>query len=398
MSEALITCPHCKQKFAITEAMSHEIEESLRAKYAREKQTLIEERDRLLEAKDREITEKLKSEKTKLEMQLREQVKHETGGELQALKERLLLQDQKLAASQRKELELLKREETLKDQQREFELESARKLAAQQDEIYKKAREKADEEYKLKLAESEKRATDAVKTAEELKRKLEQGSQQSQGEILELQLEAALRTAFPTDIIDPVPKGMTGGDVVHTVNGLGGAATILWEFKNTKAWSDGWIDKLKENQRAIKADLAVIVTRALPKGVQNCGWRDGVWVTDIDTMHGLATAVRFGLMEVMQARAAADGKHSKMELMYGYLSGNEFRARVAAVVEAFQQMQTDLSKERTAMEKLWNSREKQLQKAILNMAGMYGDLQGIIGQSLPDLKILELPGSENGQG
>ncbi len=305
--------------------------------------------------------------------------------------------DKALAAANQREAELLQKETQLDNEKRELELTVKRKLSEERDNVYRTAKEKADEENRLKLEAERKRADDAIKAAEELKRRLEQGSQQAQGEILEINLEDKLRATFKTDEFSPVPKGISGGDLVQTIRGVGGTVTILWEFKNTKSWSDGWVEKIKANQRSGKHDLAAIVTRALPKDIINCGNKDGVWICDTDSLAGIAMALRTGLLDALHARASAEGRQQKMDMLYDYLAGTEFRSRISAVVEAFAQIQGDLSKEKIAMEKIWSSREKQLQKAILNMSGLYGDMQGIIGASLPNIQILELPPGDDAQ-
>jgi hypothetical protein len=228
---------------------------------------------------------------------------------------------------------------------------------------------------------------------EDLKRKATQGSQQAQGEIAELGLEAVLSSEFPQDQIAPVPKGVRGADVVQVVvDSQGrGCGTIAWEMKNTKNWSDGWLEKLRDDQRGLKADVAVIVSSVLPKGMERFGRVDGVWITESQCVLGLATALRSSLIHVAQARSVAEGRGTKMESLYSYLTGNEFRQRVEAVVEAFVSMQGDVEKERRSMESIWAKREKQITRAITGLAGMYGDMQGIVGAPLPKVAQLEMP-------
>jgi hypothetical protein len=172
------------------------------------------------------------------------------------------------------------------------------------------------------------------------------------------------------------------------------AGTILWETKRTKNWSDSWIQKLKDDQRAAKADVAVLVSIVMPKGVNHIGNIDGVWIADFETFAGLATVLRTSIIQVAQTKITASGRGQKMELVYDYLSGQEFRHRVEAIVEPFVAMREDLDAERRSMEKVWSKREKQIQRVVKNMSGMYGDLQGIVGANLPELKILQLPSGE----
>ena len=227
---------------------------------------------------------------------------------------------------------------------------------------------------------------------EELKRKAEQGSQQLQGEVQELELEVLLSGKFPLDQIHPVPKGEHGGDVLQHVVGRFGQAcgTILWEAKRTKHWSDGWLVKLREDQRQAKAELAVIVSQALPKEVDTFDLIDGVWLTHPRSALPVAMALRQSLMEVAAARQATEGQQTKMELVYDYLMGPRFRQRVQAIVEAFSTMQEDLDKERKVIMRQWAKREEQINRVMQATVGMYGDLQGIAGKTLQEIEGLEL--------
>jgi len=210
--------------------------------------------------------------------------------------------------------------------------------------------------------------------------------------VLELELENILKAGFLHDLIEPVPKGIKGADVLQKVHNSSGqyCGTIVWETKHTKAWSDGWIVKLKDDQRRIKGEIAVILTTAMPKDVSNFAYINGVWVTDYASMIGLATAIRKNLIEVTNIKLAAVGKKEKMEIVYNYLSGAEFRQKVEAMAEAFKYMKEDLDKEKKAYAKIWAKREKQIEQVTMNIAGMYGDIHGIIGASLPEIKVLEI--------
>jgi hypothetical protein len=228
---------------------------------------------------------------------------------------------------------------------------------------------------------------------EELKRKAEQGSQQLQGEALELELEQTLRARFPRDLIEPVPKGEFGGDVLHRVLGPFDqpCGTILWELKRTKNWSDGWLTKLREDQRRAKADFALIVSNALPKDVTAFDLIDGVWVAEPRCALPVALALRQSLLELAAARHARHGQETKMELVYDYLTGPRFRHRVEAIIEKFNDMQADLDRERKWMTKQWAKREAQIRVVIDSTAGMYGDVQGIAGQALEEIEALSVP-------
>ena len=264
--------------------------------------------------------------------------------------------------------------------------------------VREQAHKEAEEQLKFKVLEKEQTITSMQKQIEELKRKAEQGSQQLQGEVQELELEALLSTKFPRDIIEPVPKGEYGGDVLQRVTSTLGQScgTILWESKRTKSWSDGWLVKLREDQRAAKAEVAVIVSQALPKGVETFELIDGVWVTHPRAAIPVAVTLRHTLIEVSSARQAMEGQQTKMEMVYQYLTGPRFRQRVQAIVEAFSSMQEDLDKEKKAITKQWAKREEQIGRVMQSTVGMYGDLQGIAGKTLQEieglgLQVLESP-------
>jgi hypothetical protein len=232
---------------------------------------------------------------------------------------------------------------------------------------------------------------------EDLKRKAEQGSQQLQGETLEVELEGLLRARFPLDSIEPVPKGEFGGDVIQRVVGPTGAASgvILWESKRTKNWSDGWLAKLRADQRTAGAEIAILISIALPKDIASFGQIDGVWVTELRYAEPLAIALRQTLIEVHSARLIQAGQSTKMELVYQYLTGPKFRHRIEAIVEKFSDMQDDLAKEKKAMMRLWAKRDAQIQAVIESTVGMYGDLQGIAGQAMQEIEGLTVPMLEN---
>ncbi|MEK7877914.1 MAG: DUF2130 domain-containing protein, partial [Pseudomonadota bacterium] len=206
-----------------------------------------------------------------------------------------------------------------------------------------------------------------------------------------------LRAKFPFDAIEPVPKGEYGGDVVQRVVGAGGqpCGTILWESKRTKAWSDGWLTKLRDDQRTAKAEIAVIVSQILPKGVETFEMIDGIWVTHPRAVLPVAAVLRQSLMEIAMARQATEGQQTKTEMVYQYLTGPRFRHRVEAIVEAFSTMQEDLDKERKAIMKQWAKREEQIERVMGATVGMYGDLQGIAGKSLQEIDGLELRALES---
>lgn len=318
--------------------------------------------------------------------------------ELGDLKNQLNEKRKQLETAQENELALRARQRTLEEKEKALDLEVNRQLDEQRSKIWDQAAEKFSNDHKLKEREKEKQLSDMRQQIEDLKRKADQGSQQMQGEVQELELESMLREAFPVDKIDAVKQGARGADILHVVTSQSGrpCGTIIWESKRTKAWSDGWIKKLKEDQREEKAEIGVIVTAVLPKNLNHFGQIDGVWITDFQSLVGLAMALRDNLANISQLKSALTGKGEKMDLIYNYLSGLEFRHRIQAIVEAFTTMQQDLESEKRSAIRGWAKREKQIQSVVHSTSGMYGDLQALIGASLPNIELLEhLTGPED---
>ena len=390
-SDPTITCPHCKTEVRLTESLAAPLVEATRAQYEAKLQA------------ERAAIAKAEAEKARLALKADIDQKAK---DLADLKGVLADRDLKLVEAQKAQTEALKKQRELDDARRELDLSVEKKVQESLAAARAQAKQEAETDLKLKMSEKEQTITAMQKQIEELKRRAEQGSQQLQGEVQELELEGLLKQSFPTDVFTPVPKGEFGGDVVHAVARGEGlvCGKILWESKRTKNWSDGWLVKLRDDQRAAKADLAVIVTQALPKGVETFGHVDGVWVTSTRTFLPLAVALRHTLLELALARQAGEGQQTKMELVYHYLTGPRFRQRVTAIIEKFEEMQTDLTKERAAMTKLWAKREMQIQAVLSATAGMYGDLQGIAGQAIETIEALDVsrltgpPGGTNTTG
>ena len=261
----------------------------------------------------------------------------------------------------------------------------------------------SQDEQKLKVMEKEQTILAMQKQIEDLKRRAEQGSQQLQGEVQEMDLENLLRMKFPFDSIEPVAKGEFGGDVLQRVISQTGqpSGAILWESKRTKNWSDGWLTKLRDDQRTAKAEISILVSQALPKGVETFDVIDGVWVTSPRAALAVAMVMRHSLLQVSMARQAHEGQQTKTEMVYQYLTGPRFRHRVEAIVEAFSSMKEDLDKERKVIMKQWAKREEQIERVMGATVGMYGDLQGIAGKTLQEiegLSLVALPGPDEEGG
>ncbi|MBK8576383.1 MAG: DUF2130 domain-containing protein [Elusimicrobia bacterium] len=316
--------------------------------------------------------------------------------EVEDLKAQLGQKSKLLDESRSQELSLRKQRQELEDRESILKLEMERRMDEERAKVRQDATAKATEEYRLREREKDKQLDDMRRQIEELKRKAEQGSQQAQGEAQELELEDVLRENFRFDDIEPVAKGTRGADVIQRVRSESGkpCGTILWESKRTRSWNDPWIQKLKDDQREAKADLCVIVSSYLPKSITRFGYYEGVWVSDFISAVGLGMALRSGIQQVAHIKNSMVGVEEKMEIMYQYLSGPEFRNRIEAIIESFKSMKSDLDLEKRSMERIWAKREKQLERMVQNTSGMYGDLQGLIGAQLPSIKALELTPSQ----
>jgi hypothetical protein len=411
MSSQKIHCPNCATEISIDDVLTRQLETQIKQELAQEaklkqqelaqKEADLQKRLEALEAGrqnlaqivTQKVAQKLEEQKSEIEKQARAQALEASGQELLNLRELLAQKDAKLDKLIKDQVELFKQKQQFEDDKKTFELEMLRKQDEIKDQLSQEIQAQTASKYQLQLAELNKKLQDAQKANQEMERKLTQGSQQTQGEVLELELEELLRREFPYDQINPVAKGVNGADITQEVYDKSGhnCGTIVWETKRTKNWTEGWISKLKDDQRHQKAEVAVIVSSVLPKDVKNFGLKDGVWIADFVAVVGLATALRAGLINVAALKAASVGKNEKMEILYRYLSGVEFKQKIEAIVESFTQMKTDLDKERRAFIKIWESREKQINRVIENTVGMYGDLEGLMGSSLPKIEMLELP-------
>lgn len=417
MTEPTIICPNCKAEIKLTESLAAPLIESTRRDYEKrlaQKDTEVAKREAALrereeaiskaqQAIDDQVAEKVRGEREKIAAEEAKKAKlalqvelEEKSKDLAELQEILKQRDIKLAEAQKAQAELLRKQRELDDAKRELELTVEQRVQEGLAATREQAKKEAEEGLKLKVLEKEQTIASMQKQIEELKRKAEQGSQQLQGEVQELELESLLSAKFPRDTIQPVPKGEHGGDVLQNVFSPRGQScgTILWESKRTKNWSDGWLAKLRDDQRRAKAEVAVIVSQALPKGMETFDQVEGVWVTHPKVVFPVASALRQMLIEVATARQASEGQQTKMEMVYQYLTGPRFRQRVQAIVEAFSAMQEDLDKEKKAIVKQWAKREEQIERVMQATVGMYGDLQGIAGKSLKEIEGLEMKALE----
>ncbi|THJ16841.1 MAG: DUF2130 domain-containing protein [Nitrospira sp. CG24B] len=418
MTEPTITCPNCKTEIKLTESLAAPLIESTRRDYekrlalkdtdmARKEESLREREDavsKAMRAIDDQVAEKLLVERAKIVSEESKKAKlalqsdiDQKAKELAELHDVLTQRDVKLAEAQKAQADLIRQKRELDDAKRELELTVEKRVQDGLLATREQAKKEAEEGLKLKVMEKEQTIASMQTQIEELKRRAEQGSQQLQGEVQELELEALLRAKFPRDTIEPVPKGEFGGDALQRVIGPLGqvCGTILWESKRTKNWSDGWLVKLRDDQRTAKADIAIIVSQTLPKDVESFDLVDGIWVTNAKSVFSLAVALRHSLIELASARQALDGQQTKTEMVYQYLTGPRFRHRVEAIVEAFSSMQEDLDREKKAITKQWAKREEQIERVMQATVGMYGDLQGIAGKSFQEIEGLELTALES---
>jgi hypothetical protein len=386
-----IKCPQCGHQFEPNEAIRDEVQKELRSQMADWKKKKDEEFQLKLE-------EQKKNVQQTLEENLRKSITSDYENKLQLLEKNNRDNEEKLKEARQKEAEVLRKEQDLKNREAEIELNVQKQLRVAREKMeedvrrieeQKTANKEAD--YQLRLKELEKQLEDQKRLAEEMRRKSEQGSMQLQGESQELLLEDMLRNAFPFDSVTEVGKGVEGADCILLVrNKLGiECGKIIFESKRTKQWSNNWIEKLKSDMRGQQADLAILVSQVYPKGMDCFGEREGIWIASFKECIGLTMALRNAIIRIAETKRSEENKGEKMQLLYNYLTGIEFRQNIEAIVEGFMAMKQSISKERIQMEKLWKEREKQLEKVLLNTSGLYGSIKGIAGASVQDIPLLE---------
>jgi hypothetical protein len=411
-----IKCPNCATVFDVENVLSADVEQKLKQRYEKQlqeslsqinndKKKLEEDQKAFDEKKKREnelFQQKLQQEKLKLESELQQQLRKSIASDyenqLRLLKQSAEENEEKLKTARQKELEFLKKEQELKSKEQELEIILQKKLLQERNGLVQQIRKEEETrnslketEYQLKLKELEKQLEDQRKLAEEMKRKAEQGSMQLQGEVQELLLEEMLRDYFPYDSIGEVGKGVEGADCIQVVrNHIGiDCGKIIFESKRTKTFNAAWIEKLKTDMRNKQADVAILVTQAYPKDMNCFGEKDGVWICSFSEVVALTTALRHTIIRIAETKKAEENKGEKMQMLYTYLTGNEFRQQIETIVEGFLSMKNSISKERIQMEKLWKEREKQLEKVLLSTSGLYGSIKGIAGASIGEIPLLE---------
>ncbi|MBL7725217.1 MAG: DUF2130 domain-containing protein [Chitinophagaceae bacterium] len=384
-----IKCPNCGHQFEPNDAIREEVEKELRSKAADWQKK-----------KNEEFQNKLEEEKRRLQQSLEENIRKNITADfenkLKLAEQNNKDNEEKLKQARQQQLDFLKKEQELKNKEAELELSVQKKLQEEREKLASEIRKLEEQrnaaketEFQLRLKEMEEKLEAQKKLAEEMKRKAEQGSMQSQGEVQELLLEEMLRTAFPFDVIVEVGKGVRGADCIQVIRNNFGqeCGKIIFESKRTKDFANDWIEKLKADMRSQGADVAVIVTQALPKEMDRFGEKDGVWICTFTEVKPVVHMLRDGIIKVSNAAKSQENRGDKMHLLYDYLTSREFADQWQAIREGFMSMKLSIQKERDAMEKLWKQREKQLEKVLLNAAHVRGSIEGISGTDV-DLNLL----------
>ncbi|MBN1436599.1 MAG: DUF2130 domain-containing protein [Sedimentisphaerales bacterium] len=408
MAEQTIVCPNCRTEIALNEAITGAIQDKIRSQLQQElqqnnlklqqRETALKEREKQTAAKEaaieQQIQQKLAHERESLTQQLEMKLRQEKEVQDKALQEELAEKNNQLKQAREQELALRKEKRELEQSRAELELTVQRKLDEERKKIAQEANEKAVEAQLLKMREKDELINSMQGKISQLQRQVEQGSQERQGEALEGQLQETLARAFPYDDFEEVVKGKRGGDILQRVHNSNGkvCGTILWESKNTKDFQRPWIDKLKQDQQNAGADIAILMTMALPREVRNFDLYEEVWITDYKSAHGLCAALRQQLINLAREKMVVAHQDSLKDVIYNYITGQDFARRIKTVVAAYRQMQQDLDKERNAMARIWKKREKQIGAVLGNMTEMYGELEGMLGQAraLPPIDTLSL--------
>ncbi len=411
-----IKCPNCGTEFDVENVLAIEIEQKYQQQYKDklnqsldkieiEKKKLEADQSSFEEKKKKEneiFAQKLQQEKLRLETEIQEQVRKSVSADyenkLRMLQTTNTDNEEKLKEARRKELDFLQKEQALNNKEAELEITLQKKLQAERATLSEQIRSQENEKnllkessYQLKLKELEMQLNEQKKLADEMKRKAEQSSMQRQGEVQELLLEAILKENFPFDVIEEVGKGVEGADCIQVVRNNSGTVCgkIIYESKRTKTWGNNWVDKLKADMRSRGADVAILVTQAFPKDMERFGEKDGIWICNFSEVNSVAHLLRNGIIKVYDITRNEENKGDKMQLLYNYLTGNEFKGQVEAIVEGFMAMKQSIMKERIQMEKMWKEREKQLEKVLISTSGMYGSVKGIAGASVGSIPLLD---------
>jgi len=406
-----VECPNCGHSIDVNELLYSQVDEQLKKKYhdelARERSrfdeqagAVAQEREQIaLERKalDAKVTAAVRDGLEAEKRKLRESIKADIVSE-QSEKDRLIQQELDEKTAQLKDFNKTKAEYSRlrreKDELKEsIEADAEKRLNERLAEDREKIRKAEEERARLNLAERDNVIAQLNQQLKDAQRKAEQGSTQLQGEVQELALEEWLAATFPLDTVEEIKKGARGADCLQTVHTRTrqNCGTIYYESKRTKGFQPGWIEKFKHDIRERGADIGVLVTESMPSDMERLGMRDGVWICTFDEFKSLCLVLRESVIRLSDAVSAQDNKGDKMGMLYDFLTGNEFRLQVEAIVEGFTQMQSDLDSEKRSMAGIWKKREKQIQKVLLNTTHMYGSVKGIAGNAIQSVSLLEQP-------
>lgn len=402
-----ISCPNCGHRFDMEGAVANELKVEFEQKLNKEKHE-IEKRYKQkaleLAARERELEEKKKKENTlfkeRLELakksqekELKEKIKDDFNMMIQSQQKELTEQTEKIKSLQEKEIKLMQAQRKLEEAKQSMAIEMEKKLSNERKVLEENIHRRLKESVELKLKEKDKQLEDQRKLIEEMRRKSEQGSMQMQGEVQELAIEEILKSEFPYDQVEEVPKGIRGADTIHTVinQHFQVCGKIIYESKRTKNFANDWIDKLKMDQRAVQAQIAVLVTETLPKNLEQFGQVNGVWVCTFQEFKSLIFVLREILLKTAEVASAQENKGDKMEMLYQFLTSEEFKLQITGIVDAFSNLKDELDREKRAMQTIWKKREKQLDLVMTNTIEMYGSIKGIAGKAIPTVHQLELP-------
>lgn len=409
-NNSTVNCPNCFTQIDVNDILKHQIEDTIRKEYqekaSRQAEELAQKNEALerakveFEAKKKQenllFAERLEKEKKAVEKELNETLKKkleiEHKEQVELLNKELTEKSEKLRELHKANAEIAKLQREKTEMKEAIEAAAQKQLNEQIAQEKEKIRKQVEDANELKFATLQKQLEDQKKLTEEMKRKQEQGSMQLQGEVLELAIEDYLSKTFPLDTITEIKKGAIGADCIQIVNTREhqNCGTIYYESKRTKAFQPAWIEKFRNDIRLKKADIGVLVTEVMPADMDRMGLKDGIWICTFEEFKGLSIVLRQSLIQLSQAILSQENKGDKMAMLYDFLTGNEFRLQIEGIVEGFSQMQSDLQKEKNAMQRIWSQREKQIEKVIQNTIGMYGSIKGIAGNAVQTVKALEL--------
>ncbi len=376
----IIVCPKCKEDIRLDDVLTEEIKKPFIDELSKKDKEI----ERINNSIGKQVDEKLKSERSEMERGIILKLEGK-------YKEKIQSKDEEINKLQDKELELREEKEQLEKDKRSLKLTVQREVDKKSEEIRKQAVDEYRDEHHWKDAEKDKKISDMATTIDDLKRKVTQGSQQAQGEVMELEIADLLKSKFPLDEIIEIAKGVNGADILQKVHNKNGqlCGSILWESKNTKAWSNSWIQKLKDDQRDKKAEIGVLVSDILPEDIKSFKFENGICITRFNLLISLAILFRANLIQLAITKLSSVNKNEKMEILFHYLTGSQFRQRVEGIIETFKTMGEELEEEKRASTRRWAKREKSIERIMLNTSGMYGDLQGLIGNSMQTIPLLE---------